>query len=179
MAYNVLEGKVEGAVDQHADQEINGVKTFKNTVSGSGFYDTDAEIEKRCGADIAWIFDIEGEEGFRKREEGIVHDLTELTGIVLATGGGVVESAQNRNRLAARGTVIYLNVDLEQQVDRTLKDKKRPLLQNVDKREVLVELNAIREPLYKEVADFEVITNDRSVRTVANEIIKMMSEEDA
>ena len=143
------------------------------------FYDTDAEIEKRCGADIAWIFDIEGEEGFRKREEGIVHDLTELTGIVLATGGGVVESAQNRNRLAARGTVIYLNVDLEQQVDRTLKDKKRPLLQNVDKREVLVELNAIREPLYKEVADFEVITNDRSVRTVANEIIKMMSEEDA
>ena len=143
------------------------------------FYDTDTEIEKRCGADIGWIFDIEGEDGFRKREEGIVHDLTELTGIVLATGGGVVESAQNRNRLAARGTVIYLNVDLEQQVDRTLKDKKRPLLQNVDKREVLVELNAKREPLYKEVADFEVIPNYRSVRTVANEIIKMMSAEDA
>ena len=81
------------------------------------FYDTDIEIEKRCGADISWIFDVEGEDGFRKREEKVVHELTELTGIVLATGGGVVESPANRARLAARGTVVYLNVDLEQQVD--------------------------------------------------------------
>lgn len=142
------------------------------------FFDTDTVIEERCGAEISWIFDVEGESGFRKREEKVVHDLTEKTGIVLATGGGVVESEANRSRLSARGTVVYLKVDLEHQLDRTMKDKKRPLLQQGDKREVLLELNARREPLYKEVAEFEVTTGDRSVRMVANEIIQMVTADD-
>jgi shikimate kinase len=142
------------------------------------FFDTDTVIEERCGAEISWIFDVEGEAGFRKREEKVVHDLTEKTGIVLATGGGVVESGANRARLSARGTVVYLKVDLEHQLDRTMKDKKRPLLQQGDKREVLQELNSRREPLYKEVAEFEVTTGDRSVRTVANEIIQMVTADD-
>jgi len=143
-----------------------------------GFFDTDTVIEERCGAEISWIFDVEGESGFRKREEKVVHDLTEKTGIVLATGGGAVESEANRARLSARGTVVYLKVDLGHQLDRTIKDKKRPLLQQGDKREILQELNSRREPLYQEVAEFEVTTGDRSVRMVANEIIQMVTADD-
>jgi shikimate kinase len=141
------------------------------------FYDTDTEIEKKCGADINWIFDIEGEEGFRKREEKVVQELTELQGIVLATGGGVVNSAANRSRLAARGTVIYLKATVDQLLDRTARDKSRPLLQTHDPRETLEKLNADRESLYEEVADFIVETDQRGVRTVAAEIAKLMTEE--
>jgi shikimate kinase len=140
------------------------------------FYDTDTEIEKRCGADINWIFDIEGEEGFRKREEKVVQELTELQGIVLATGGGIVGSATNRSRLAARGTVIYLKATVEQLLDRTARDRARPLLQATDPREALEKLNQEREALYEEVADFIVETDQRGVRTVAAEIAKLMTE---
>jgi len=143
------------------------------------FYDSDTEIESRCGAEISWIFDIEGEEGFRQREEKAIYDLTEMTGVVLATGGGVVMSPNNRTRLAARGTVVYLKVTLEQQLDRTLKDKRRPLLQveQSEKKDVLVKLNSEREPLYEEVADYVVETDERSIRTVVNDIVKMVMEE--
>jgi shikimate kinase len=141
------------------------------------FYDTDSEIEKKCGADINWIFDIEGEEGFRKREEKVVQELTELQGIVLATGGGIVNSAANRSRLAARGTVIYLRATVDQLLDRTARDKTRPLLQTNDPRETLERLNAERESFYEEVADFVVETDQRGVRTVAAEIIKLTTEE--
>ena len=96
------------------------------------FVDTDRVIEERTGADIDWIFDLEGEEGFRLREEGIIEELTAMQGIVLATGGGAVISAKNRTLLAARGTVIYLETSIEQQLERTRRDKKRPLLQNTD-----------------------------------------------
>ena len=90
------------------------------------FLDSDQEIEKSCGASMDWIFDIEGEDGFRVREEKMIHELTEQAGIVLATGGGCIISKASRARLSARGMVIYLHASIKQQVSRTLYDKKRP-----------------------------------------------------
>lgn len=138
------------------------------------FYDSDAEIEKRCGADIAWIFDIEGEDGFRVREEKVIHDLTEKNGIVLATGGGVVASPINRARLAARGVVVYLKVTVDQQMERTAKDKSRPQLQVDNKREVLEKLRDERTTYFEEIADYTIQTDERGVRTVAGDIVKML-----
>ncbi|MFQ3248566.1 shikimate kinase AroK [Glaciecola sp.] len=135
------------------------------------FYDSDQEIEKRTGADIAWIFDLEGEDGFRKREEGIINDLTDKQGIVLATGGGSIVSKNVRNRLSARGIVVYLQTTIDKQVARTQRDKRRPLLQNNDPEQVLRDLAAERNPLYTEVADYVVETDDQSARAVANQII--------
>ncbi len=141
------------------------------------FYDTDQEIEDRTGADIGWIFDVEGEDGFRKREQAIIEELTEKSGIILATGGGVVLSAQNRNRLAARGTVVYLKTSIEQQKERTVKDKKRPLIQNITKERGLDDIMEYREPLYSEIADIVIMTDGRTVRSVANEIVKTLRED--
>lgn len=135
------------------------------------FFDSDQEIERRTGADIAWIFDLEGEEGFRTREEGVINDLTEKQGIVLATGGGSVVSKGVRNRLAARGIVVYLQTTIDKQVARTQRDKRRPLLQNDDPEAVLRALAESRNPLYEEVADYIVDTDDQSARAVANQII--------
>lgn len=144
------------------------------------FYDSDSVIEESCGADIAWIFDIEGEDGFRKREERTIEDLTEKQGIILATGGGVVESDFNRTRLAGRGAVVYLHASLAQQLNRTEKDKKRPLLQveQSEKQGVLEKLCAVRSPLYEEVADYTVDTEGKSVRGIANEIIQFVTEKE-
>jgi shikimate kinase len=136
------------------------------------FYDSDQEIERRTGADIAWVFDIEGEEGFRNREEKVISDLTEKQGIVLATGGGSIISKGVRNRLSARGIVVYLQTTIDKQVARTQRDKKRPLLQKEDPEEVLKNLAESRNPLYEEVADYVVDTDDQSARAVANQIIE-------
>lgn len=87
------------------------------------FYDSDQEIEKRTGADVGWVFDLEGEEGFREREEKVINELTEKQGIVLATGGGSVKSRETRNRLSARGVVVYLETTIEKQLARTQRDK--------------------------------------------------------
>lgn len=135
------------------------------------FFDSDQEIEKRTGADIAWIFDLEGEDGFRVREENIIDDLTDKQGIVLATGGGSVVSKNVRNRLSARGIVVYLQTTIDKQVARTQRDKRRPLLQNEDPESVLRDLAGSRNPLYEEVADYIVDTDDQSARAVANQII--------
>ncbi len=136
------------------------------------FFDSDQEIEKRTGADIAWIFDIEGEDGFRLREENIINDLTDKQGIVLATGGGSVVSKNVRNRLSARGIVVYLQTTIDKQVARTQRDKRRPLLQNDDPESVLRDLAGSRNPLYEDVADYIVDTDDQSARAVANQIIE-------
>ena len=104
------------------------------------FYDSDQEIERRTGADIAWIFDLEGEDGFRKREETVINDLTDKQGIVLATGGGSIVTKAVRNRLSARGIVVYLQTTIDKQVARTQRDKRRPLLQNNDPEQVLRDL---------------------------------------
>ncbi len=135
------------------------------------FFDSDQEIERRTGADIAWIFDLEGEDGFRKREEDIINDLTDKQGIVLATGGGSIVSKTVRNRLSARGIVVYLQTTIDKQVARTQRDKRRPLLQNNDPEQVLRNLAEERNPLYTEVADYVVETDDQSARAVANQII--------
>ncbi|MDT0595531.1 shikimate kinase AroK [Glaciecola petra] len=135
------------------------------------FFDSDQEIERRTGADIAWIFDLEGEDGFRKREEGVIHDLTDKQGIVLATGGGSVVSKAVRNRLSARGIVVYLQTTIDKQVARTQRDKRRPLLQNDDPEAVLIALSEERNPLYEEVADYVIDTDEQSARAVANQII--------
>ena len=120
------------------------------------FFDSDQEIERRSGADITWIFDLEGEDGFRKREENVINDLTDKQGIVLATGGGSIMTKAVRNRLSARGIVVYLQTTIDKQVARTQRDKRRPLLQKDDPEKVLRELAELRNPLYEEVADYVV-----------------------
>ena len=135
------------------------------------FFDSDQEIERRTGADIAWIFDLEGEDGFRKREETIIHDLTDNQGIVLATGGGSIVSKIVRNSLSARGIVVYLQTTIDKQVARTQRDKRRPLLQNDDPEAVLRALGDERNPLYEEVADYVIETDEQSARAVAKQII--------
>jgi shikimate kinase len=135
------------------------------------FYDSDQEIERRTGADIAWVFDLEGEEGFRVREENMINELSDKQGIVLATGGGSIISKTVRNRLSARGIVVYLQTTIDKQVARTQRDKRRPLLQTEDPEQVLINLAEERNPLYEEVADYVIDTDDQSARAVASQII--------
>lgn len=134
------------------------------------FLDTDREIEERSGADIPWIFDVEGESGFRARETAMLDELSQLSDIVLATGGGIVMAPQNRVYLR-RGFVVYLYATVEQQVERTARDRKRPLLQNDDPETVLRRLFAIRDPLYRDVADVIVDTDNRNPRAVCRDIM--------
>lgn len=138
------------------------------------FYDSDEVIEQRAGADISWIFDIEGEEGFRKREIKVIDELTQKNNIVLATGGGVIMSPENRSVLAARGTVIYLKTSLEQQYERTKRDTKRPLLQTEDLESRLVELRDERQPHYEDLSDVSFETDKLTVKAVSNNIIKYL-----
>ena len=140
------------------------------------FVDSDGEIETRTGADIPWIFDVEGEEGFRDREQLVIDEMTEWEGIVLATGGGVVMRPENRRVLAARGFVVYLYASIDEQVRRTSKDRRRPLLQEGDPEQTLRELMAFRDPLYREIADHIIETDQCSPRTVAQRLVKELSE---
>ena len=138
------------------------------------FVDSDREIEASTGADIPWIFDVEGEAGFRQRESKMIMDLTARQGIVLATGGGSVLAPENRKCLRASGFVVYLRASLSQQLERTSRDKNRPLLQTPDPAARIAELMKIRDPLYREVADIVVDTNRRSPRMVCQEIVKQL-----
>jgi len=136
------------------------------------FADTDAEIEARTGADIPWIFDVEGEAGFREREQQVVEEMTLWDDVVLATGGGVVIRPENRQALASRGYVVYLYATVEEQVRRTRRDRRRPLLQKGDPEEVLRSLMASREPLYREIADHIIETDGCSPRSVAQRLVQ-------
>lgn len=139
------------------------------------FYDSDHEIERRTGADISWVFDVEGEAGFRDREEKVINDLSELQGIVLATGGGSIKSRESRNRLSARGIVIYLETPVEKQLARVQKDKRRPLLQTEEEpKDVLERLAAERNELYLEIADYVVRTDEQGAKLVANQIVELI-----
>ncbi len=140
------------------------------------FIDSDQEIEARTGADIPWIFDVEGEAGFRDREQRVIAELTQRDGILLATGGGVVIRSENRLALAGRGIVVYLYTSLEQQIERTGRDRHRPLLQGVDPAETLRELMAVRDPLYREIADYVAETNGLSARHVAQRLCAELLE---
>jgi shikimate kinase len=136
------------------------------------FYDSDQEVEIRTGADIPLIFEREGEAGFRRREREALEELTQLEGIVLATGGGAVLDAANRGELAARGWVVYLEASVAQQAARAGRTRHRPLLQNTDPEVRLQELMRVREPLYREIADLVVSTNFRKVATVAESVAR-------
>ncbi|MBP6681688.1 MAG: shikimate kinase AroK [Halioglobus sp.] len=136
------------------------------------FADTDTEIEERTGADIPWIFDVEGEPGFRDREQQVVEEMTLWDDIVLATGGGVVMRPENRQALAARGFVVYLHATVDEQVRRTRRGQRRPLLQTGNPEAVLRSLMAIRDPLYREIADHIIETDGCSPRTVAQRLVR-------
>lgn len=136
------------------------------------FYDSDQEIEVRTGVSIPWIFDVEGEVGFRQREHKVLDELTQKSGIIIATGGGAVLSAENRNVLAGRGIVIYLKVSIDEQISRTEKGHNRPLLEKENLRNSLTKLNKERDPYYEEIADFSFETNNRSAQAVVKDIIE-------
>ena len=138
------------------------------------FHDSDREIEQRTGADISLIFELEGEEGFRTREHSMIDSLTQNKNIVLATGGGAVLRPGNRDLLASRGQVIYLETSVKQQLQRTCHDHKRPLLQTEDPEARLTELMEVRDPLYRKTATLVVSTDGKNINTVAHEIIKQL-----
>ena len=142
---------------------------------GLEFRDSDHEIELRAGTNISWIFDIEGEDGFRTREAKIIDDMTQESGIVLATGGGAVLDEQSRRHMSARGTVVYLRAPLELQLERTKFDRDRPLLQVEDREAKLKELMEERDPVYLEVADLVIDTDQKSSKKIVKEIVGLLS----
>ncbi len=142
------------------------------------FYDSDEVIEEKTGANIPWIIDIEGADGFKKREQDVIAELTKVQGIVLATGGGTVATVVNRTALAGYGIVVYLKASLEDQMERTSKSKKRPLSTADDERkEALVDMRVNLGPLYEECADLVYCTDNRSVKAVAKDIIGKLQEQ--
>ncbi|RMG38505.1 MAG: shikimate kinase AroK [Gammaproteobacteria bacterium] len=142
---------------------------------GLDFIDSDQEIQRRTGVDIPTIFEYEGEEGFRNREQQVIDELTQRDQCVLATGGGAVVRPANRDRLSARGIVVYLECSPEQQYDRTHRDRKRPLIQTEDPLARLRELMQERAPLYRQTADYTVSTEGRSAGVVARDIIDLVT----
>jgi shikimate kinase len=136
------------------------------------FIDSDHEIQRRTGVDIPTIFEFEGEEGFRNREQSVIAELTAREGIVLATGGGVVLREVNRQHLSSRGFVVYLLCTPEQQYDRTWRDKNRPLLQTEDPLEKLRSLMQVRDPLYRQPADLVISPEGKNTQAVVREIVK-------
>jgi shikimate kinase len=140
------------------------------------FYDSDVEIERRTGVDIPYIFEKEGETGFRERERDVLDALTQLENVVIATGGGAVLMAENRERLASRGRVVYLKTGIRQQLERTKHGRQRPLLFTADPEAKLRELMQLRAPLYESIAAVVVVTDGRHVRTVADEILRKLKE---
>ncbi|HTF86545.1 shikimate kinase AroK [Cellvibrio sp. ARAG 10.3] len=139
------------------------------------FRDSDRVIEERTGADIPWIFDMEGEEGFRERETAVLTELATETGVVIATGGGIILREQNRSIMSASGFVCYLTASIDQLVERTSRDKKRPLLQVENPRQKIIDLLSLRDPLYRAAADFIINTDRRSPKAVAQEIAGLVT----
>lgn len=138
------------------------------------FRDSDRVIEERTGADIPWIFDMEGEEGFRERETAVLQELAGEANSVVATGGGIVLLEKNRALMKSAGFVCYLTASIDQLVERTARDKKRPLLQVENPRQKIIDLLALRDPLYQDAADFIVNTDRRSPKAVAQEIASLV-----
>ena len=139
---------------------------------GFQFYDSDKEIEKRTGTNIPWIFDVEGESGFRDRESAVIKELSELKNVVLATGGGAMMRPENRDAVTKYGFIIYLNTSVDQQFHRTHKDKNRPLLQGEkDAFQVLSDLYELRDPIYRSVADLVIDTDKKALKGVVKDIV--------
>ncbi len=144
---------------------------------GREFFDSDQVIEERAGAPIAWIFDVEGEAGFRDREQTVIDELTRKQGIVLATGGGAVLRPTNRNNLAARGSVIHLDSSVDQLVARTHRDRNRPILRDGDRRATLQRLVDVRSPLYAEIADYRFVSENQDAKALAAKIERRLHED--
>ncbi len=143
---------------------------------GKTFVDSDHEIEARNGVSIATIFDIEGEAGFRNRERIVIDELSQRRNVVLATGGGAVLHPENRSHLSARGLVVYLCATAEQLYNRIRHDRSRPLLQNSDPLGTLQSLLEQRDPLYREVADLVVETDERSAQLAIPKLIESIEK---
>jgi shikimate kinase len=141
---------------------------------GFEFYDSDQLVEDQTGATIGWIFDIEGEDGFRQREQRVIDTITAKQGIVLATGGGSILTPKNRQQLSARGRVVFLYTDLDVLNSRSRRDDKRPLLRTDDMQTRIAELWAERLPLYQAVADYSLRTTDKSVHQICDEILTFL-----
>ena len=141
---------------------------------GLRFIDSDHEIEARTGASIPWIFEIEGEQSFRRREADVIRELTGQQGLVLATGGGAILNPDSRAFLQSRGTVIYLRASVNSILQRTAHDKNRPLLQTADPRKKLDELMAVRDPLYMEIADIVIDTGRPNVQSMVQSILTQL-----
>jgi len=141
------------------------------------FFDSDQEIERRCGVKVPLIFEIEGEAGFRGREEQAIAELTAMEGIVLATGGGAVLACDSRRHLASRGTVVYLNARPEDLYERVRHDRNRPLLATADPLERLRELHAAREAVYRGIADLVVDTGAQSVQLLVRDLVDRLEEQ--
>ena len=145
------------------------------TMLGLDFHDTDQLVEERAGADISWIFDREGEAGFRDREELVVDEATAMASVVVATGGGAVLRETNRQRLRTRGTVVYLSASPDLIVERTGRNRNRPLLQVDDVRRRIAALCQQREPLYRAIADVVVATDRLPAHTVAATVARRVA----
>jgi shikimate kinase len=141
------------------------------------FFDLDHEIQAQCGADVALIFDIEGEGGFRRRESAMLAEFAARDGIVLATGGGAILADENRDLLRARGFVVFLETTVDEQLERLARDRKRPLLAAPDRRERLEQLAAQRNTLYREIADLTLPAGHRgSVAQVAQHLAARLTQ---
>jgi shikimate kinase len=144
--------------------------------AGLKFLDSDREIEKRTGVEISYIFEREGESGFRQREKDMISELSALQGVVVATGGGAILARANRKRLAESGTVVYLKTGVNELLRRTSRSRKRPLLNNSNPRKVLEEMAAVRGPLYEDIADLSIDTSNKRVRTVAGQLKELLKK---
>ena len=138
------------------------------------FLDSDHEIERKTGATIPWIFEKEGEPGFRSRETAVIDELTSKNNLVVATGGGAVTQPKNREYLHQRGIVIYLYTPVELQLQRTYRDKNRPLLQVENPEQKLKDLLQLRDPFYREVAHYIIETNQGAARDLAQSILQLI-----
>lgn len=141
------------------------------------FVDLDLEIEQSCGADIAWIFDVEGEAGFRKRESAMLREVAGRNNMVIATGGGVVLDSENRVLLKRSGTVVYLSVATKVLYNRMQQDTKRPLLQVGDKKAMIETIVKEREPLYREVADIVFDGHKKTPALAAQELVSLIRQQ--
>jgi shikimate kinase len=141
---------------------------------GLDFHDTDQEIQDRTGVDISLIFEIEGEDGFRDREARVLDELTAADRVLVATGGGAILREENRRRLRERGIVVYLQASVNQQLARLRNDKSRPLIQHDDREAKLLELAAVRDPLYEALADFTFPSRNRSVEQSVESIYRAL-----
>ncbi|ARC55000.1 shikimate kinase [Candidatus Riesia sp. GBBU] len=140
------------------------------------FFDSDKEIEKKTGVNVSWIFDVEGEKGFRKREKKIICSIVKNNNIVLATGGGSIESKKVRDSLSSRGVVIYLKTSIEKQIIRIKSNKGRPLLQdNKSTYRILKNFAYTRNPIYKEISDLAILTDDCNIKEIISKILDFVN----